>query len=177
MGGRSFNLPEQVALLMKQAFEALSIALNVPNMLSEDSSTKGKATVMIESIEDLSKPSMADGAESSRQGRARKEGNGKSSYCFCCKTKGHAIKECHENMFCDICESMNHVRLRCPKVRVVKSATVPCGFTVEGMRFFSHIAHESLAKQRTKACLAVVSVTVGVLSIQNVIVELQRLIP
>jgi hypothetical protein len=66
MGGRSFNLPEQVALLMKQAFEALSNALNVPNMLSEDSSTKGKATVMIESIEDLSKPSMADGAESSR---------------------------------------------------------------------------------------------------------------
>jgi hypothetical protein len=42
---------------------------------------------------------------------------------------------------------------------------------------FSHIAHESLAKQRTKACLAVVSVTVGVLSIQNVIAELQRLIP
>jgi hypothetical protein len=73
-------------------------------------------------------------------------------------------------MFCDICESSDHVWLRCLKARAVKSAAVPRGFTVEGLGFF-HIPHESSVKQRTKARSTVISVTDGVLSIQNVMVE------
>jgi hypothetical protein len=78
-------------------------------------------------------------------------------------------------MYCDVCESMDHVRLRCPKVREVKGVVVPCGFAVEGLGFF-HIPHESSAKQRTEARLAMIRVSDGELSVQNVIAELQRLI-
>jgi hypothetical protein len=35
--------------------------------------------------------------------------------------------------------------MRCPKVRAVKGAAMPCGFIVEGLGFF-HIPHESLVK-------------------------------
>jgi hypothetical protein len=56
------------------------------------------------------------------------------------------IEECHERMFCGVCESMDHVQVRCPKVRAVKGAAVPCGFAVEGLGFF-HIPYESSVKQ------------------------------
>jgi hypothetical protein len=138
---------------------------------------KGKVPITGEPVEELSKPLlMQDGAESSKQGATRKEGSGKSPYYFQCKTKGHAIEECHTCMFCDICESPDHIRLRCPKLRAVKGATVPCGFAVEGLGFF-HNPHESSTKQRTEACLALITVTDGVLFVQEVIEELQRLIP
>jgi hypothetical protein len=67
-------------------------------------------------------------------------------------------------MFCDICESLDHVLLRCPKFRAAKSVAVPCEFAVEGLGFF-HIHHESSAKQRTEARSALISVSDGVLSI------------
>jgi hypothetical protein len=49
-------------------------------------------------------------------------------------------------MFCGVCESMDHVQVRCPKVRAVNGAAVPCGFAVEGLGFF-HIPYESSVKQ------------------------------
>jgi uncharacterized 2Fe-2S/4Fe-4S cluster protein (DUF4445 family) len=119
---------------------------------------------------------VADGAESSRQAAARKEGMGKNPYCFRCKTKGHVIEECHAIMYCDICESLDHSRVRCPKYRPVKGVAMSCGFAVEGLGFF-HIPHETSVKQRTEACTALISVSDGEMSIQSVISELQRLIP
>jgi hypothetical protein len=104
-----FNLPEQAAMLMKQAFEALSNASSILSMHKVDGSTKGKAAVVIEAMENLSKPSATDGAESSRQGATLNDGSGKAPYCFRCKTKGHTIEECHVNMFCDICETSDHI--------------------------------------------------------------------
>jgi hypothetical protein len=79
-------------------------------------------------------------------------------------------------MFCDICESPDHVRVRCPKFRVAKGAAVPCEFAVEGLGFF-RIPHKSLAKQCTEAHSALISVTNGVPSNQEVIAKLQWLIP
>jgi hypothetical protein len=55
-GGRSFNLPEQAAMLMKLAFEALSNTSSILSKLEEDSLVKDKVVVVIESMEDLSKP-------------------------------------------------------------------------------------------------------------------------
>jgi hypothetical protein len=177
VGGRNFNLPEHAAVLLKQAFEAMSNSSKSSEKQAEEISAKGKEVAMIESVENLSKPlPTADGAESSRQAATRKEGSGKSPYCFRCKTKGHAIEDCHPDMFCDICESQDHFQVRCPKFRVVKGVAVPCGFAVAGLGFF-HIPHESSAKQRTEARSALISVTDGVLSVENVISELQRLIP
>jgi hypothetical protein len=57
-----------------------------------------------------------------------------------------------------------------------KGATEPCGFAIEGLEFF-HIPHESSIKQCIEAHLMLISVTDGVLSIQEVIAELHQLIP
>jgi hypothetical protein len=68
--GKSFNLPEQAAVLLQQAFEALSKASSDPMKLLEGFQAKGKGAAMLESVEDVSKLAiMADGVESSRQGQ------------------------------------------------------------------------------------------------------------
>jgi hypothetical protein len=171
VGGKFFNLPEQAAVLLQQAFEAMSNNSDGMKNQVEENSAKGKAVAMIEPVEEVPKPLLlADGAESSHQGAAGKEGSGKSPYCFRCKTKWHAIEECHARMFCDICESPDHVRLRCPKFRAVKGAAVPCGFAVEGLGFLD-IPFESLVKQCIEGCSVLIRVSDGVLSIQNVIAE------
>jgi hypothetical protein len=163
-------------VVLKQAFEAMMNSYKVSEKQAKEISEKGKEVAMIGSIDNLSKlMPTTDGAESSRQAATRREGSGKSPYCFRCMTKGHAIEDYHANMFCDICESQDHLRVWCPKFRAIKDVAVPCGFAVEGLGFF-HIPHESSAKQLTKARSTLISVTDGVLTVENVITELQRLI-
>jgi hypothetical protein len=56
-----------------------------PAKVLEEVKAKGKGVVSLEVMEEASKPALiADGAESSRQGAARKEGSGKSPNCFRC---------------------------------------------------------------------------------------------
>jgi hypothetical protein len=63
--GKSFNLPEQAAVLLQQAFEASSDPMKLLEGFA-----KGKGAALLESVEDVSKPAiMADGVESSRQGQ------------------------------------------------------------------------------------------------------------
>jgi hypothetical protein len=82
--------------------------------------------------------------ETSKRGEVK--GNSvKMSYCFRCKTKGHAIEVCHTNIYCDICVSHDHVRLRCPKFQAVRLPAVSCGFAMEGLDFFSHSARAVVA--------------------------------
>jgi hypothetical protein len=96
---------------------------------------------------------------------------GKNPYCFRFKTKGHSIEECHASMYCDMCESLDHFQMRCPKYRTIKGAAVPCGFAAEGLGFF-HIPHEASFKQRTEVRTALISVSDGEMTILNVILEL-----
>jgi hypothetical protein len=96
-----------------------------------------------------------EGPKSSNQAEGRGL-SGKVSYCYRCKTKGHALEECHATMFCDICVSHGHMRLRCPKFRATKLGAVPCCY---------------------EACTMLIRVFDGNLSVHNVISELKRLIP
>jgi hypothetical protein len=137
---------------------------------------KGKATIEVEVTEKIPKQNtMAEVPESSKQGEFR-GGCGKVPYCYRCKTKGHAIEVCHENMYYDICASHDHVQPRYPKFQVVRQLAVPCGFAVEGLGFF-HIHHEISQRQCNEARTTLISVFDGCLTVQNVIVELERLIP
>jgi hypothetical protein len=90
--------------------------------------------------------------------------------------KGHAIEVCHANMYCDICASQDHVRLRCPKFWAARLAAVPCGYAVEGLGFF-HVPFELSQQHRNETHSALISVFDGSLSVQNVVFELERLIP
>jgi hypothetical protein len=79
-------------------------------------------------------------------------------------------------MYCDICVSHDHVRLRCPKFQAVKPAAIPCGYVVEGLGFF-HVPFEFSHKQRSESRFALIRVMDGHLSSHHVVSELERLIP
>jgi hypothetical protein len=159
IGGKSFSILEQAAILLQRAFEAMKETTELNNQTAEESrGNKEKEVMEVEPSVNQSKPvAMIEGPESSKQGEVR----GNSG-----KTKGHAIEVCHATMYCDICASHDHVRLRCPKFKVVKLAAVPCGYTMEGLRFF-HIPYESSQRQRSKAHTALISVFDGILTVPN----------
>jgi hypothetical protein len=91
VGGMRFELPEQVAVLLQKAFEAMSNTKAGETVAPG----KGKTPVMGEPVEEGSKPlPLQDVAKSSKQGAARKEVSGKSMHCLHYKTKCHAIEEC-----------------------------------------------------------------------------------
>jgi hypothetical protein len=126
----------------------------------------------------LSKPTQVE-LESSQQVAHQinhKEGGGKVSYCFHCKTKGHIIESCHASMYCEICDRHDHLKPRCPKFRVAKMSGTPCGYVVDGLGFF-HIPHDMSAKQRTDVKSALIRVIEGKLVVQDVVSKPERLIP
>jgi hypothetical protein len=177
LGGKGFNIPEQAVILLQQAFEAMrDPSVESRKDVVSEGTDKGKVAMDVDKSEKEAKPASAvDVPELSKQGEVRGS-SGKIPYCFRCKTKGHAIKVCHANMYCDICASHDHVRPRCPIFRAVRLPAVPCGFAVEGLVFF-HIHHELSLHQWNEARSAMISMFDGNMSAQNVILELERLIP
>jgi hypothetical protein len=180
VGGKNFSIPEQAAILLQQAFEAMK-GSSGQNKNEADGTqlNKGKTVSDPEPALQQSKGIVtADVPESSKQAKIRGS-SGKVPYCYRCKTKGHAIEVCHAPMYCDICALQDHVRPRCPKLWAVKLPAMPCGtcgFAVEGLRFF-HIPHELSQKQRNESRSTLIRVLDGSLSIHNVVSELKRLIP
>jgi hypothetical protein len=133
----------------------------------------------LEQIKQMSKLTHAEGAESTQQKTHQaqcKEISGKVPYCFRCKTKGLAIESCFATMHCDICDSKDHFKPRCPKFRATKLGAVHCGYAVEGLGF-SHIPIDIVSKNGIEARSALIRVTESELSAQGVVAELQRLIP
>jgi hypothetical protein len=91
VGGKHFDLPEQVVVLLQKDFEAMSKTKSEQFIQPVAIADKGKAMASVEpGTESAKSVLMQDLAESSCQGAERKEGSGKSPYCFRCKTKGHA---------------------------------------------------------------------------------------
>jgi hypothetical protein len=96
VGGMQLDTPEHAVQLLLQAFEAMKEAQTSKLLHVEGNATlvgKEPAT-KLEVIDHMSKPTQLEVLESSKQAAIqvnRKEGGGKVSYCFRCKTKGHAI--------------------------------------------------------------------------------------
>jgi hypothetical protein len=88
----------------------------LPNKEGDDSQVdKGKGVSNSIHMAKQTKPTViAEEPESSKQAEIR-GASSKVSYCFQCKTKGHAIEVCHASMYYDICATHDHVRLRCRK--------------------------------------------------------------
>jgi hypothetical protein len=74
---------------------------------------KGKSK--LQQFEKLTKPTETQEMLESSQQAARRDSGDKMPYCYRCKTKGHTIEVCHAEMFCDICESRDHIKPKCPK--------------------------------------------------------------
>jgi hypothetical protein len=140
-----FSLPTEAAALLQRAFEAMKKEQNKKSTQQEGAAVaadgKGKAEMKPEPVDHVPKAMTGSDIPKSSKNAARKESSVKVPYCFYCKTKGHAIEECHAARYCDICESQDHVKPRCPKFRAIKGSVVPCRYAVAGLGFF-HVTHE-----------------------------------
>jgi hypothetical protein len=109
---------------LQKAFEAMKDALASVKSNDDDHSMMGsKGARTLEQIKQMSKPTHAEGAESSQQAAHQaqcKENSGKVPYYFRCKTKGDAIESCFVAMHCEICDSRDHFKPRCPMGKETK---------------------------------------------------------
>lgn len=179
--GNAINLPAQAMALLQQAFASvngLNLLHNEADQVEapkSETDRRGSQNTKLVQIKKLSKPTSTDEVPQSSKGPA-KDGNGKVSYCYKCYTKGHVMQDCTQDRYCDICDCKEHVRARCPTYLAVKQGAVLSGYAVEGLGFF-HIPLPAGFKQNKDARAALIRVTEGVLTIPNIVAELQRLIP
>jgi hypothetical protein len=103
-------------------------------------------------------------------------GEGNKPFCFRCYKPGHDKLECKAKLFCDICASTEHLTRRYPILKQPRLLAHPCGYDVNGLGFY-HIPHAPINIGKTSNTTALVIVQGGVLSIQQLIAELGRLIP
>ena len=105
------------------------------------------------------------------------KGINKNPYCYRCYTKGHTLQECTSKFYCEVCESEDHIGSRCPIFRSNnKPSAELCGYAVDGLGFF-HIPLSVGQRIKHDSKAALVKVTRGQMTVQNVVSELERLIP
>ncbi|XP_015693950.1 uncharacterized protein LOC107304414 [Oryza brachyantha] len=108
-------------------------------------------------------------------GEAAKLGS-KVLFCSKCTQKGHVVADCVSDVFCDICESREHVNHKCPILKLPKPSVQAVGYAVEGLGF-NHIHHPPLQRSKKGTKTALVKVIGGSLSKDRLIDQLQRICP
>jgi hypothetical protein len=148
---------------------------------------KGKSLINSETSS-LVEPTLGDGAsqisggavaevpEGSNKGGSRK--NVAKAYCHRCRSKGHYLADCKEEFLCEVCDSVDHPKSRCPVFNHLKQrpgCIYLSGFTM-GLGFFHiHVTVKNLTKR--EGLDAVIKVTEGELTVVEVTAELKRLVP
>ena len=182
-GTQTPTLPADVAALLQQALASIHqgahpppVKDNVNAMAKTTKPKEGNDASELVPIHKMSKATQSNEAPESSAQAATRDSSGKTPYCYRCLTKGHVREDCDAEMYCDICDCIEHFTSRCPKFRGDKPCAIPCGYAVEGLGFY-HIPQSVTPQQRSDPRAAVIRVTDGTLIIPNVISELERLIP
>lgn len=95
--------------------------------------------------------------------------------CSKCFQKGHVADDCVVEVYCDICDSFDHVNHKCPVLKLPKPVVQAVGM-VEGLGF-CHIPHQPLQRSKKATKLALVHVVGRSLSKERLVAQLQRLCP
>ncbi|EEE52026.1 hypothetical protein OsJ_33745 [Oryza sativa Japonica Group] len=95
--------------------------------------------------------------------------------CSKCFEKGHVADDCVVEVYCDICDSFDHVSHKCPVLKLPKPVVQAVGM-VEGLGF-CNIPHQPLQRSKKGTKLALVHVVAGSLSKERLVAQLQRLCP
>ena len=56
-------------------------------------------------------------------------------YCWKCKAKSHATKDCTVEHYCYICDNLKHPLSKCPILKLPKPTTFVAGFRDEDLMF------------------------------------------
>ncbi|PWZ27897.1 hypothetical protein Zm00014a_024097 [Zea mays] len=170
-GTSSVDTLAQAVALLSQALGQSSENLAVLGASKTVPDTGGKTDVnaIINNGEGTSSAQVGAGKH------AQKETSGKQPYCYRCLTKGHTTQGCTTKLFCDICRTKAHNSGRCPVFRGDKPGALTCGYAVDGLGFY-YIPHDPWQENKDYSLSALVRVTSGSLSQEQIVSELGRLV-
>jgi hypothetical protein len=109
-------------------------------------------------------------------GTAETKAKDTKKFCFRCYKPGHGKLECKAELLCEICGSNEHLTSKCPILKQPRIMAQPCGYDVSGLGFY-HIPHAPYYAARLDNRTALVTVQGGLLTMQQLVAELGRLIP
>jgi hypothetical protein len=129
-----------------------------------------KVEVLVETKKEASKPQgeLFEVAEVSAKGRGK--------WCFRCRTKGHVSVECTTILFCQLCESDDHVAAICPIKKKPRLMAYSVGYAMDGLGFY-HIPHGPISMSKKDNTLALITVMGGELKEAELVAHMERLIP
>jgi hypothetical protein len=96
--------------------------------------------------------------------------------CSRCSKKGHATVNCTAEIYCVICDKHDHVNYKCPILKTPRPVAHAVGYVVHGLGFY-HIPRPPLARSKREARTALISVEGGMLLMEEVQKQLERLFP
>ena len=96
--------------------------------------------------------------------------------CLRCTQQGHVVANCQAVLYCVICDSNDHVNHECPILKQPRTVAHAAGCAVQGLGFY-HIPHPPLPKEKKDNMMALISVLGGTLTKEQIITQLQMLIP
>ncbi|KAG0547285.1 hypothetical protein BDA96_01G066500 [Sorghum bicolor] len=99
-----------------------------------------------------------------------------SGRCSKCSKKGHQAAACKTEVYCVICDSHEHMNHRCPLLKAPRPVAHAAGYAVMDLGFY-HIPHPPLPRVKKDSKMARVSVVGGVLSGDQLIMQLRRIVP
>ncbi|CAN6276965.1 unnamed protein product [Urochloa humidicola] len=102
------------------------------------------------------------------------KGGKKEKSCSRCTQKGHLAADCTNKVYCVICDGHDHVNHRCHLLKQPRPVAHAVGYTVTGLGFY-HIPHAPLSRKDSKTAL--VKVVGGTLSVDQMVAQLQRVVP
>lgn len=100
----------------------------------------------------------------------------KGKICSRCCQKGHAAANCSTVIYCDICDSHEHVNHRCHILKQPRPVAHAVGYALEGLGFY-HIPHPPLLKGKKENRTALISCTGGQLTKEQMPAHLRKLFP
>lgn len=96
--------------------------------------------------------------------------------CSRCSKKGHHAVSCKAEVLCVICSSQDHMNHKYQLVKAPRPVAQAVGYAVMGLGFY-HIPHPPLPKLKKDSKKAMVSVVGGILSGEQLITQLKRVVP
>lgn len=96
--------------------------------------------------------------------------------CSRCSKKGHHAAVCTTEIYCVICNSNDHMNHRCHLLKAPRPVAHAAGYAVMGLGFY-HIPHPPLPRVKKDTKKAQVSVVGGILSGEQLITQLKRVVP
>ncbi|CAO2178969.1 unnamed protein product [Urochloa humidicola] len=129
-----------------------------------------------------SSPAVGSGAagmdwdqEIEAEGREVSKGGKKEKSCCRCTQKGHLAADCTNKVYCVICDGHDHVNHRCHLLKQPRPVAHAVGYAVTGLGFY-HIPHAPLSRKKDSKT-AIVKVVGGTLSSDQMVTQLQRVVP